>query len=118
MAHILVIDDEKIVRDLFRNLLEGTGHEVAEAPDGEAGLAAFRSAPPDLTIIDILMPVKGGLEVIEEIRRDHPGAKILAIAAYSDRMLPEAEKAGANRSLPKPFLVQDLLDIVEDLLAE
>ena len=80
MARILIMDDEADVRDFLRRGLESAGHEVDEAIDGLEGVRQFRQNPADVVILDIFMPVKSGLEAIEELKRDYPELKIIAIS--------------------------------------
>ena len=118
MARILLIDDEKVVRDLLRNLLVNAGYEVTEAPGGDEGLRLYRAERPDLLITDVFMPGKNGIQVIKEIREKDPDAKIIAIEAYALDALPRAMKAGADRAIGKPFDEHTLLEMVEELLGE
>ena len=115
MAHILIIDDEKSVLDLLRDVFEGAGHEVREARDGDEGLRLSREEPPDLVITDVIMPGRGGLEVIRELRREHPDSRIIAMAGMA-RVLPRAMEMGADYALGKPFRLGELLKAAEDLL--
>ena len=64
MARILIIDDDKMVLNMLRQILEGAGHTVVEAPNGEVAMRLWREQPADLIITDILMPEKDGLEVM------------------------------------------------------
>ena len=77
MARILVIDDEKPVRNLLRNLLEGAGHQVIEACEGDEGLRFYRTGYPDLVITDMHMPGKDGFQVIKELHGE--GLPILLV---------------------------------------
>ena len=83
MPRILVIDDEEIVRDMLRNLLQHADYEVTEAPDGDEGVRLYQAERPDLLITDVFMPGRNGLEVIKELREEDPDAKIIAIAAHA-----------------------------------
>jgi DNA-binding response OmpR family regulator len=72
---ILIIEDDKILSNLLEKKLGTAGYEVATAADGEEGLALLRSYKPDLVLLDIIMPQKNGLEVMEEMNKDpeiHP----------------------------------------------
>lgn len=62
MATILIIDDEKGIRKMLRQILESEGHQIVEANNGRKGLELYRQAPADLVIMDLLMPVKDGME--------------------------------------------------------
>lgn len=123
MARILIIDDEAYIRELYTRLLEEAGHEVIEAPNGDAGIKLYRQSQTDLIITDIIMPEKEGIETIIELRRDFPHVKIIAIsgggaAMDSDTCLRLAEDLGAARTLAKPMSNQELLDSIEDVLRQ
>ncbi|MDY6952940.1 MAG: response regulator, partial [Thermodesulfobacteriota bacterium] len=119
-ARILVIDDDVQIRRMLRKLLEGTGYEVTEAPDGRQGISLYRQDPCDLVITDIIMPDKEGLETIRELRRDFPHVKIVAISgggrASPDEYLHMAKSFGAKRTLAKPFDQKELLEAVQELV--
>lgn len=120
MARILVIDDDAAFRKTVRRMLQSGGHEVLEAGDGLAGVAAFKAAPTDVVVTDILMPEGEGMETIGQLRRIQPTLQILAISGSGDAgrydYLAMAERLGANASLRKPFKVDELLDAVARLL--
>src|SRR5207237_4833192 len=81
MGCILIADDHEDSRELFGAILRAEGHEVHLAADGKEALAVYAEERPDLAVIDMFMPVMDGLEVLAEIRRAHPGAKLVAISA-------------------------------------
>jgi CheY-like chemotaxis protein len=123
VARILVIDDEAAIRGMLRDMLEGEGHLIVEAPDGVVAMKQWREhqdQPFDLIITDILMPEKDGLEVIREIRRLSPQTKVIAISGGSPqvhvRFLDIANYLGAYRTIEKPFALNTLLDAVNDAL--
>ena len=120
MARILVIDDDDTVRLSVRLSLEDAEHQVDEAADGAAGLERLKIQPADLVVTDIFMPEKEGLETIDEIRRDYPDVKIIAISGGGciepQDYLEIARQLGADRALFKPFDIQLLVDMVDELL--
>lgn len=120
MALILVIDDDKAVRRLLREMLELDGHTVTDAPDGAKGLKALEKAPCDLVITDIFMPERDGLATLMELRQHHPGLKAIAISGGSPRvpldMLHAAQRLGAAKTLAKPIRCADLLAAVTEVL--
>jgi DNA-binding response OmpR family regulator len=120
MARILVIEDEEQMRRLLRSALERSGHEVTEAQDGLAGVAAFRQSPTDLVISDILMPEQEGIQTIMELRRDFPEVKIIAISGGGSvgpqTYLAMARELGADATLTKPFSLTELSEAIESLL--
>lgn len=120
MAHILVIDDEELARFTLREILEGAGHDVAEAKNGNEGIAFQKSQPFDLVITDIIMPEKEGVETIIELKRDFPGLPIIGISGGGRTrnldFLKLAQEYGADQILPKPFSESQLLDAVKEVL--
>lgn len=68
MRRVLVVDDEPHIRTVLRGYLEADGFDVVEAPDGRAALAALRGAPPDLVLLDVMLPGIDGLEVLRQLR--------------------------------------------------
>lgn len=119
LAKILFIDDEEAVRTLARRMLESGNHKVIEAADGVTGLKAFEEEKPDVIVTDIIMPNADGLEVIREIRRQDPEARIIAISGGGrlpdQTYLRYARKFGATAVLAKPFTPEQLLSLVDDL---
>jgi CheY-like chemotaxis protein len=114
---ILVIDDEKLLRQTIRRMLESAGHEVIEAEDGRAGIAAFAQHQFDAVVTDIIMPQKEGIETIREIRTVNPTVRIVAISGggrnQNMEFLRLAGKLGATNTLAKPFRKEELLASVE-----
>lgn len=120
MNKILIIDDDPNIRELLRDVLEGAGHTVIEAKNGNAGIESAQQDQPDLVIVDILMPEKEGLETISEIKKNLKNARILAISGGGRKadmnFLHLAEKLGADRTLAKPFRIENLTQTVNGLL--
>ena len=120
MALILIIDDDKHIRDLLRKVLEGAGYSVADAPNGRIAMRMWREKPADLIITDILMPEQDGLEFIRELRRDVPHAKIIALSGGSQKInldtLDIAKRFGAVSTLNKPFEIKQLLETVRSVI--
>ena len=120
MAHILLIDDEDMVRMTVRMILEQAGHTVAEAEDGARGVAMVRENLPELVITDLIMPNKEGVETIAEIRAAHPNLPIIAMSGGgrigATDFLEVAQKVGANRVLPKPFEPEEITSAVDSFL--
>ncbi len=119
MAHILVVDDEDLVRGMICTALQRAGHRIAEAANGAEALALLGRERFDLAIIDLIMPEKEGIETIQQIRRDGQGVKIIAAsgggAARLD-LLPLAIKSGADHTIGKPFDLQELIALVQRAL--
>src|SRR5437588_4249739 len=114
MATILIIDDEEAVRALLRFALERAGHEVKEAVNGHQGLERYRQSPTDLVIVDMLMPVMNGLNMLLDLTREFLAAKVIAIsgAGGEQNVLDVAKLLGARQTFQKPFSMPQLLGAV------
>ncbi len=114
---ILVVDDERAVRESLRRALELEGYEIELADDGLAALAALEDDEPDAMILDVLMPGLDGLEVARRIRREGSRLPILMLTArveVDDRVA--GLDAGADDYVTKPFALDELLARVRALL--
>lgn len=116
---ILIIDDEPNIVISLQFLMERAGYQVQVANDGEAGLAMVRAQPPDLIVLDVMMPKLDGFGVLEAIRTDPAlaGVRVLMLTAKGR----EAEQRkglelGADAYMPKPFSTRDLVARVKALL--
>ncbi|HZS68534.1 MAG TPA: response regulator [Burkholderiales bacterium] len=121
MPRILVIDDNRDMRDLLRVVLERDGYAVDVAADGEEGLQIQSARPADVVITDIFMPNRDGLETIGRLRAEHPRVKVLVISGGGDVVrgtsyLSTAREIGAHAVLPKPFDLPALLATVRGLI--
>jgi DNA-binding response OmpR family regulator len=122
MPKILIIDDEAEIRAVLREIFEFNGYEVIEAADGNAGVRQFEVTQPDLVISDIVMPDQEGIFTIMEIRKQKPGAKIIAMSggglmSSPDEYLNLAQKLGADLVFMKPLDLAELLSAVRTLLS-
>lgn len=120
MPNILIIDDDNQFRTMLRKMVERNGYEVIEASDGKEGIKLYRKNPTDLIITDLIMPDKDGIETIQELRKDFPDVKIIAISG-GGRLGPHdylhlAKMLGAQRTLTKPIELDELLKAIEELL--
>lgn len=120
VAKILVIDDDRMVRESLRLILGAAGHQLILAGDGKQGTKAFVEHGPDLVITDILMPEKEGIETICDIRRFAADVPIVAMSG-GGRMgnasfLTIAERFGANRTFAKPLEPREILGAIAELL--
>ncbi|GIV84567.1 MAG: response regulator transcription factor [Thermoflexales bacterium] len=116
MEHILVIEDDPAIRDLLRRGLTYENYKVTTANDGASGLAAARDNPPDLVILDWMMPGLDGLEVCMRLRAasNVPILMLTAKDSVPDRVL--GLESGADDYLVKPFAFPELLARVHALL--
>jgi CheY-like chemotaxis protein len=105
---VLVVDDEKDVQDFVSLILRDTGYDVDCAGDGREALEKVEADPPDLVVLDLMMPVMDGWGFLEHLRKipDPPAVVILSAAPDDWRAL----RAGAWECLAKPFQARDLVD--------
>ena len=120
MARILLIDDDDLVRQTVRGILERAGHKVTEATDGAEGLQQATAQRPDLILTDILMPNEDGIEFILKLRKADAKAKIIAMSGGGSvqpvQLLAMARELGADDCLSKPFARAALLAKIESCL--
>ena len=121
IKNILVVDDEKLTCDLFKEGLEKFGYDVVVASNGNEGMQSFRENPADLIITDIFMPEKDGHTFIHEIMQEFPETKIFAITGKKsfepepDIDLNIAKVLGAIRIFAKPIKINELLAAIKEL---
>lgn len=110
MKSILVIDDNRLIRQTFKTHLSSEGFEVSLAADGGEGVAQFEEVQPDLVILDIHLPVMGGIDVLKRIREINDKAYVIMITAFDDmKTTVEAMKLGAFEYICKPIDYDELL---------
>lgn len=114
--HILVVDDDSDLRDVVSYLLRRKGYSVAAAPDGEAALAAFRSQPADLVVLDISMPKLDGLETCRRLREVSAVPIIMLTVRGAQEDIVQSLELGADDHISKPFNHQELMARVEAVL--
>jgi len=114
---VLVVDDDRAVRESLRRSLEFNGYDVALAEDGAQALAGIGTADPDVVVMDVMMPRLDGIETTKALRsagNDVPILVLTARDAVGDRV--EGLDAGADDYLTKPFALQELLARLRALL--
>ena len=117
---IMIVEDEYFFRELLRDILENEGFTVvAEAVDGAEGVEKYRLIRPDLTIMDIFMPEKNGIDATREIVSGDANAKILICSGTGyDEHVEDAMQAGARGVIYKPFFSQEVVEIINKVLSE
>ena len=117
MEKILIVDDERSMRDVLSIMLKRAGYDVTVAGDGEEGIAQLDKEIFDLVITDLKMPKKGGLEVLKAVKKASPETVVLMITAFaSTESAVEAMKSGAYDYLTKPFQVDEVQLIIRNAL--
>lgn len=122
MKRILIIDDEQIVLEVLRKILELEGYEVVTAFNGAEGIELFRQKPCDLVITDMVMPEKDGLQTILDLRKETPDLAVIAMSGggtiSKERYLAVAGYLDGIITITKPFSLESITGAVAKLLSE
>jgi two-component system, NtrC family, response regulator HydG len=111
---VLVVDDEKIIRDFFRRLLSLLNLEVAEAEDGYKAVELAGKEKFDIFFVDVRMPGMNGLDTYRKIRQIDPKANVIMMTGYAvEDLLDAAKREGVDGSIRKPFEINQIKDIVD-----
>jgi DNA-binding NtrC family response regulator len=108
--NILVLDDEEVLQDILTLLIRKDGHQPFSALSGEEGLALLEREEIDLVLLDLMLPGMHGMEVLREIRKNHPDVVVVVITAFSSiESAIDAMREGAFHYIPKPFKNEEVL---------
>ncbi|MFD0793598.1 response regulator transcription factor [Mucilaginibacter litoreus] len=114
---VLYAEDEQTLAQIISDGLKNSGYDVELAADGEEALRKFEMAPPDICVLDIMMPLKDGYSLAEDIRKQDSGIPIIFLSAKSlAEDVIKGFKSGGNDYLRKPFNMGELLVRMEALL--
>ena len=118
MANILIVDDSTIYRGIMREILESAGHTVAgEACDGEEAIDKYKELRPDITTLDITMPVMNGIDSLKEIMKFDPEAKIIMVSSTAQQnTIAEALISGAYDFFPKPLDPEQVMQSLDSII--
>ena len=117
---VLIVDDEALIRRILEDLLTAHGFTCRTASSGDEALRACADAPPDLILLDILMPGLDGIETCRRLKATPAGAAIpvIALTAWDDATtVARMQEAGSLRYLPKPIVPEQLVAAVKLALA-
>ena len=114
---ILVVDDEPLVRDLLVQFLSLRGYRALGVKDGAEALSMVEQAPPDLILLDLIMPGMDGVEVLRQLRqREYPGGVIIITGSHDEDRLDEAWAMGPQEVIGKPVDLEQLLISIQLVL--
>ncbi|HEX4774455.1 MAG TPA: response regulator [Candidatus Saccharimonadales bacterium] len=120
VARILVVEDDHDLNNAYSLILRHEGHEVVEAFDGKEAIDKLDSFSPDLILLDLLMPIMGGLEFLQWWNKSNPGSEVKVLIFTNMENSPEvseAYKLGANRCIIKSWTApHNLAKVVSDTL--
>lgn len=120
VAHVLVVDDEPLIRWALAEMLSQCGHVVTEAGDGKEALRVVTDAAhsPDVVLLDYRLPDSNDLSLFAAIKRELPAIPIILMTAYgSPEIIAGALALGAYSVVSKPFEVKDLVTLVQEARA-
>lgn len=116
-SKILVADDSPLIQELFYDVFVNRGYQVIQAYNGSEALEAFRTAAPDVVLLDVMMPLIDGIKVLREIKSISPATLVVMMTAHgSEETAVEAMKLGADDYLIKPLSNKKVVETVEALL--
>src|SRR3954470_18869882 len=116
-ARILVVDDERVIREILAEFLSLEGFSVNTVEDGEKALTELRLHPYDLLITDLKMPRLSGLQLLEKVEQERLGVQTVLMTGFGTvETAIEAMKKGAYDYLLKPFKVEEVIHVVERAL--
>ena len=119
MAKILIADDDIILTEMLRFKLEGARHQVVTAADGLEALSKAETENPELIVLDSMMPIVAGPEVLARLKADQRTEKIPVVMLTSrdgENDIVSALRNGASEYITKPFIPQELMVRIEKLL--
>ena len=116
VLRILIVDDEEPICELLKDTFRKQGHLVLAETSGEKALETARSEPFDVVFLDIKMPGLNGVETLKQMRRILPKAEFIMITGFAaSELVDESLSSGAFVCLSKPFSLNQLTDMIEDL---
>jgi DNA-binding response OmpR family regulator len=118
---VLVVEDDKGVRDLIDTVLTSEGFEVRTARDGLEGLLKLRMLKPAALVLDIMMPDVGGLRVLDELAEEHADVPVIVVTGKPQAAEESRKRLGADNVFDKPFDLDDFVNrirVVAGLEAE
>lgn len=120
MPRVLIVDDAAFMRNMIRDILVKNGFEVVgEAGNGNEAIRLYEEKKPDLVTMDIVMPMKSGIEATREIVGKHPEAQIVMCSALGqETLVMEAMDVGAKDFIVKPFKEDQVLSICRRLAGQ
>ena len=113
-TRVLVIDDEKGLRDMLTHTFRRMSFEVGVAEDGEKGVAAALAGEFDVVVCDVMMPGMGGMAVLEILKRERPALEVILVSGFpTDESSTRARQLGAFEYLAKPYDLMALCAALE-----
>jgi two-component system chemotaxis response regulator CheY len=117
MADVLIADDSEFMRNLLREILEEDHTIVGEVENGVEAVEVFKEKRPDLVMMDIVMPIRDGIEATDEIKNAAPNSNVIMCTSVGqEEKMKEAVKAGADGYITKPFQKPSVIEAIQDVV--
>jgi len=114
---VLLVDDSEFMRNLLREILEEEFEIADEAENGVEAVEMYKEYDPDLVMMDIVMPIRDGIEASAEIKQFDGGAHVIMCTSIGqEEKMKKAVKAGADGYITKPFQKPSVMDAISDVL--
>ncbi|MFC6872039.1 MULTISPECIES: chemotaxis protein CheY [Halobellus] len=115
---VLVVDDSAFMRNLLKQLLEDEHEVVGEAENGVEAVEMYDELDPDVVTMDVVMPIRDGIEATEEIKSTDPNSSVIMCTSVGqEEKMREAVKAGADGYITKPFQKPNVLEAIDDVVS-
>jgi two-component system chemotaxis response regulator CheY len=113
---VLVVDDSAFMRNLLKQLLEDDHEVVGEAENGVEAVELYNELDPDVVTMDVVMPIRNGIEATAEIKGGNPNASVIMCTSVGqEEKMREAVEAGADGYITKPFQKPNVLEAIDDV---
>ena len=117
MPDVLIADDSEFMRNLLREILEEDHTIVGEVENGVEAVEVYGEETPDLVMMDIVMPIRDGIEATDEIKSANPDANVIMCTSVGqEEKMKEAVRAGADGYITKPFQKPSVMEAIEDVV--
>ncbi len=113
---VLIVEDDRAVRELIETLLAAEGIEVKTARDGLEGLLKLRMHDPAVVVLDIMMPDVGGLRVLDELASEHADVPVIVVTGKPEAAEEARKRLGRENVFDKPFEIDDLLNRITQIV--
>ena len=114
---VLVVDDSAFMRNLLKQLLEDDHEVVGEAENGVEAVEMYDELDPDVVTMDVVMPIRNGIEATAEIKSDDPDAAVIMCTSVGqEEKMRQAVEAGADGYITKPFQKPNVLEAIDDVV--
>lgn len=119
VAAVLIVEDDRMTRAYLRDALEPEGYRLFEAANGETGLSLLETVHPSVVLLDLMMPVLSGLEVLRRMRERHSSVPVVVVSSMdTESLIAAALEAGARGFIGKPFHPLEVVEAVRAALHE